>query len=571
MKKLILYILLLPLAVSCKKEKLDLKPDNRPTTEARKGSQVRIVNLVGYNQVIANGDSLTNFVTRNSNNPDYYKYPGTSYFPTDGRLGKTWTIPQDLFDQQQQLDLQISLRNYQSAGDMDMRVKVQENYAHPTDYYLLNHLFMNGQPEVVEVPRDVSSPSKPDHFKIRIVNLGGEIKRLTMGLTGMQEDLKGPVSLAYADGTLVHNKTNQVSTQVKASEYIELPYGTYQFKVLVGDGRQVPSLGNERAEYKVIDPASSTIPLDHAKLTNLHYAAVKTYQPGGVYTIVVTPQRYDYIVDEIGNTSWLYQNSFQVITDVSALANQTYVRLQGANAYTDKTVSFKVNGKTVGEKVSFGEATDYSVQIHGTYKVEAVDAGGQVLASLDQVLQPAQNYTFWLHPNADGSPRLLAVANDLSGAVFTGATDDGTFARTQHQFFFFKRFLNLAVGNPYITFTLNNGQLGNSGVGSSLPNQNLQPGLPKLEGPYMDLGNVQTPFDIMAYRSTPEVVPGLWASDIASLSHQRFIANEALYLRPNRPLPIQEPGVYTVALIGHTGNTATPTNKARMIIIKHTK
>ena len=198
--------------VSCKKEKLDVINDNRPVTENRPNSNTRIVNLSDFNQVIANGDSLTSFVVLHPLNPGNHKYPGTSYFPTDGRLTKIWTVPQDLFDQKEEADLTFAARFYQGFGlNHDFKVKVDNSYEQPKDYFLLPSLFMNGQPEVVALTRAMTSPTKPDHFKIRIVNLGGTIKNPATGMNGPQENLVGPISLAYADGTLVNQKTSAIA------------------------------------------------------------------------------------------------------------------------------------------------------------------------------------------------------------------------------------------------------------------------------------------------------------------------------------------------------------------------
>jgi hypothetical protein len=101
--------------------------------------------------------------------------------------------------------------------------------------------------------------------------------------------------------------------------------------------------------------------------------------------------------------------------------------------------------------------------------------------------------------------------------------------------------------------------------------ENLQPGIPKMERPYIGYRTLYNPFEFMVYRSTPDVVPGIWASDISVLTHEAFIANKKLYEKSGRPGPIQEAGVYTVALIGKSSKDATATDKARMILVKHTR
>lgn len=556
---------------SCKKEKIEMGVDNRAVTENRELSNVRIVNIAGYNQVISGKDSLTNFIVRRPDAPDAGQYPGTPYFPVDGRLGKSWVIPQDLFNQQDQVKLTLGARSYQGNLYPDITFQAPNDYNKPMDYFLMPTIFMDGQPDIVSVPRAVSSPSKPDHFKIRIVNLGGNIKHQTMGLLGMQEDLTGAVSLAYADGTLVHSQTNNINVSTVSSPYIELPYGTYQFRLLLQDGRQIPAVGADTYEYTVLHPSTSTIAISHSSNSNLHYAPVATYQPGGVYTIVVAPREFNYHVDEVDNTSSYYQNAFQVLSDVTAPANRTYFRIQAANALAGQSVRFRIDGKILADALTFGQAGNYLNLIQGTHVIEALDISGKVLASVEQALQPAQNYTIWLYPEQDGKAKLLLVANDLSGSVYTGAQDDASFAHLQYQFYFPKRFLNLSIGNPYVTFTAGNGQSPAMALDNRDAVENLQPGITKLERPYIGYRTIYNPFEFMVYRSTPDVVPGTWANDIAVLTHEAFIANKKLYEKPGRPAPVQEAGVYTVALIGKSSKDVTPSDKARMILVKHTR
>ena len=124
---------LMLLSQACKKDKVDSITDNRILTENRANSTARIINLGGYNQVIANGDSLTNFVVRSPLSPDYYKYPGTSYFPSDGRLGKTWNIPQDLFNAKETAKLAFMFKNYQPTQVPDINLEIKNDYAKPTE------------------------------------------------------------------------------------------------------------------------------------------------------------------------------------------------------------------------------------------------------------------------------------------------------------------------------------------------------------------------------------------------------------------------------------------------------
>ena len=556
---------------ACKKEKVDTVLDNRALTENRLSSTVRIINLGGFNQVIANGDSLTSFIVKNPQSSDGYQYPGTSYFPVDGKLGKTWNVPQDLFNVQGDAVLKFSHKVFQGPPIPDLDLAVENDYSNPTDYFLMPSFYMTGQPEVVPVKRAVAVPSKPDHFKIRIVNLSGAIKTPGNNSSGSLEDLTGSVSLVYSNGNSVSPQTKNVSSADRSSEYIELPYGTYQFKLLMQDGRQMPALGSELYDFKLIDPPTSTIPSGLTNTTGLTYAPIQTYQPGGIYTILVAPQSFSYLVNDIGETADVYQNSFQIINDNTAPTNNTYFRIHGANAWDAQQISFRVNGKVIASNLDFGKIGEYANFVHGNHTVEALDASGKVIASTQQVMRPAQNYTAWLHTDQSGAAKLLIVANDLSGTTaHSGSQDDATFARNQYKFFFFKRFLNFSTDNPYITFTTNNGQPVAVSGNNPAVGVDLERGIPLFESPFATGSYNQLPFELMVYRSKPNVVPGVWANDIVSLKNEDFIARKELYTHASRKIPVQEAGIYTIALIGKTAATSLAT-KAKMIIVKHNK
>lgn len=563
-------VAILLLLGACKKDKFDVGYDNRPVTENRKKSNVRIINLSDYNQVIANGDSLTNFIVKNPNEMNGDRFPGTAWFPTNGRLGKVWEVPMDVFDAQEKVELTIAARHYNNSSNGTIRVLATNNYTAPTDYVLLPVEHMNGQPAVVPIPRGVSAPSRPDHFKIRIVHLSGEIKNPAFTAGGPQEKLEGPVTLAYADGTPVSEKTSHVGNGSPVSEYVEVPYGTYQFRVLSEDGRQLrASLATSKDHsLTLIEPANSSLPINYSQSSHLVYAPIEVYQPGGLYTVFVAPQRFNYLINELGEESFTYQNAFQVISDNSPAANVTYCRIQGVNALGDQPVTIKANGKDIATGLGFGTPGEYARLVTGTYQLEAADASGKVIAQAEQVLRPAQNYTAWLHPAADGSTRLLVVANDLSGTWYRGGSEDGTLDRFQYDFYFFRRYLNLSPENPYISFTTGNGQSSSGQGDNQAAGVNLQPGMPVMEQPYVRSGYTFSSYEVMAYRSAPTVVPGTWADDIPVLRSQQFIADQALYTKAGKGLPVHEPGIYTVALIGRTGN-AVP--KARMMILKHNK
>lgn len=554
LKKYLLFFLMLAI-VACKKDKTDFQSDNRKVTDARKNSSVRLVNLAGYNQLQLNGDSLTNYVVRAPNDPLTGQYPGTLYFPDNGRLGTTWSIPQNLLDKGA-AKLLVETKIYNPLKN-PLELEVREDAQQAMDYYLLPTPLsgVTGQPAFVKIPRSVSSPANPANFKVRILNLSARV------LPDQQmEDLLGPMSLTWADGTAVSDKTNNILPG-QYSEYIELPYGTAQLKVLTQNGIQVPAVGPD-----VLEATTSTI-----FGTTLTYAPVKTYAPGGIYTIVVAAREFDipYRSGNPGETVKGYQNSFRIMNDISEPLNLTYGRVQAVNAVPDALgMKVLVNGKILDGPINYMAHTAYQSLVVGSYTVEAADASGAVLATKNFQLDANTNFSFWVHPDANGKTTISAVANDLSGTFVGEAGDDASSSRFTQEFPFSIRFLNLCSDVPYLTLTTDNAQAFSSVYGfNTVAVNNLRPGIAPTTSPYIRPYQDARAYQIMAFRSSPSVVPGTWASDIPVLTGRSLIARPELYVRGE--LPNHEPGFYTIALVGST--KATASGKAKMIIVKHSK
>lgn len=546
--------LLFVLAFSaCKKDKMNMDYDNRAVTDVRKGSTVRIVNLAGYNQVQVNGDTLTNYVVRAPNSG--LGYPGTPYFLTDGKLGTTWTIPQDLFVNGTLNLLSEEVTYNGKSPNTQILVKEEQT---PVDYYMLSTL-LEGQPKYMQVPRAIAAAADPAKFKIRILNLSAIVKA-----TDNVEDLRGPLSLAWADGTLVSATTNNIQPG-QYSDYIELPYGAAQFKVLTAQGYQVP--GSNSAE--VINPLNSTL----YNFANLTYAPVKTYFPGGIYTIVIGAKEVEipYPGSTTDESISAYQNVFQVINDISEPKNLTYSRLQAVNAMPGMDgIKIMVNGQALGTGMAYTAHTDYQPFIMGDYKIEALNGAGTKLAETYLKLEANKNFSLWVYPDANGNPAVKAVVNDLSATYYDETLTGTVIDYLQQAFPFQVRFLNFCADVPYLTVTGNDGQAfsGLYPVNANAVN-NLMPGVPPAEAPYLSLRPESAPYQFMAFRSTPAIIPGTWAKDIPVLTGQDLIARPELYVRTG--LPNHEAGIYTVALVGSTKATAPAAQKAKLIILKHNK
>lgn len=573
----VLILLFAAFTTACKKEKQDYEKDNRVITDPRANSSTRLVNVTGYNQVIANGDTLTNYkVIPNTPGYNQWEYPGTPYFPSDGRLGATWYLPRSLFGKSSTVSLVVEANGWQTLN-RTLQLDVKDDYNTPLDYYLLTQknepYVIDAPPAIVPVPRSVHAPSRADHFKIRIVNMAARVSEQFQGV----EDVAQPLTLTLADGTPVHTTTSNIAPGAY-SDYVELPYGTYQFKVLTPGGHQVTAVAPRSLEYiHKIDPVTSTITKDtsgrpHAISTGLTYAPFKTYQPGGIYTIVVAPATFvvPYYLGNPGEEVSMFQNGFRVIADAGEALNNTYANVQWVNALPGSAaVSLSVNGREIGEGQVFGTYSGYSSCITAEAKIAAKDAAGKELAATTYLLQAGQNYTAWLHADANGKAQITIVNNNLSGVytIIGNNSQDATYDRNKRIYPIDIRFLNFCADLPYISFRQNNGQPVPSEAGVS---DNLQPGIiPYATSPYARYGATDKAYQLKVYRSTPEVVPGAWLPDIPTVYSQALVARPALYA--GGTMPVQEPGVYTIALIGQYKAGAPATEKARMIIVKHTR
>ncbi len=576
-RSFLLLIFTVLLAAACKKANNDYSYDYRRNQEALKASNVRLVNLSKNNQLIANGDSLTNFFVPPQRSgyipPEELTPPGTRYFPTNGQLGLTWSIPQNLFQQDGQVNLKTTfistITNIVPSHEVEFSLK--ENYHQPKDYYLLiNHEGLIQQPtNLLEVPRSITAPTKPDHFKIRILNLSRKIAP-----TYVMEDLVSKLSLVYADGTPVSTTTSGIAMN-NWSEYVEVPYGTYQFKVLTEDGRQVP--GNGHTYYNYINRANSTMEMAGPNFSNissgLTYAPLHTFQPGGVYTIVIHPADFTWTTgsDDIRTI----QNSVRIISDINEPQNLTYTQVQLANTMMGQELVLKVKGQSTAV-TNYGQASEYKRVIAGKQVLEVKSKTGETLVTKEVELVGGQNYTFWLYTDQNKQVKTLLAANNLAGTGYIGTGKDGTNStidRYQSEFYFNFRFLNFSSQLPYATFTNGDGTpyakslIYGSGV-------NVQQGILKTEEPYASvLYSNSTPtgnYQFMAYSSAPARVPGDWLKQIVPMSSEQLVANKSLYTAVGRKVPAHEPGVYSIAVIGDPTKDSAA-EKAKFMVIKHTK
>lgn len=566
MKMKTTYILLAAaVMMSACSKKLDYSYDNRVVQQPMTASTIRLVNLYGATELSVGGKKLTSYML-----PDAEGYYGvnetraTFWFPESGRLGTTYTVPRELVKNgvlDSIMFSSLSARNYVPPA---RPFRAKDDDAHPNDYYFVRFRpNPDGFPDsLFVVPRGISPAADPAGFKVRLLNLSS----INSGSIPAGILRTGPMSVTLADGTAVPGLSNVAPG--KYSDYVELPYGTYQFKVLSTEGKEVPA---SNSLYNVLNPATGTLMdllgtpgIGGNKDTWLTYAPIKTYQPGGIYTIVVA-STYDASIptgNPNGETYKSENNSFRVIADISEPVNITYARLQGVNVAAGKKISWQVDGQALGNALTFGKQTNYNRYITGTHIVKALGEDGKVIAESKLDLQPADNQTAWLYTRKDGTAGIAFVANNLSGKYYSGtSTDNGSYGTFIDIYPFWIRFMNFCPDLGEVTFTQDNGQMIR---GAGLASQHLYLGQPAINEPYERM-LVNFPYTILAYASSPGITPGDWLRNIAPVKSSAFIASPELYKTPE--LPQSEPGIYTVALVGSTAANAT--EKARMIIVKH--
>lgn len=552
MKRTIQYILIgAALAVSCTKTKTDILPGNRPTTVNMAPSTIRLMLPTGY-ELVVNDDTLTNWRP-----PAYYDTAGhppipvnpTPWFPATGKTSGPWYLPQQFLDSKGQAIVKIYLGAVTIGGGATgpnpplYSFQVTEDYAHPNDYY-----FASVQP--TKVPRAVTPASDPTHIRVRLVNLGFN--------DPLDPAAQVPLTLAFADGTPVNPVTSGIA-EGNWSDYVELPYGTYQFRVLA-DGIPVqvpakpPQLTTIRGDYDPVITGGQV------------YVPTMTFQPGGAYSLAVSVNG-NYQLDG-GASAPL--NSFVVQTDISPAANLTYARVQAVNAAEARGIHFQLDG--ADSAIGYGSASGYTTLVAGAHAMKITDAAGKVLIEKTITVKGDDNLTAWVYPATAGDS-VTIVQNNMGGLRQQGVISDGgdvsnlIYNPLNFRALVQTRFLNLCPDLPYVTFTTDNGALMRElDFSSAAAAVNLQPGKPvdvsKVSYPYVDLG-FGNYSKIEAFASQPSVVPGDRLRAVPDLGPSDFIHMPAYYY-PGI-IPGMEPGVYTVALIGRnkTGE------QLRMIVIKH--
>lgn len=605
---MLLLLLIVLLTGGCKKENLYGSIPLLNVAD-KSASAIRLYNLNAPTDVTVNSIPLTAYATVNPASSGTAL--GLSIFPTgiwaNGDDGSPFVVPNSLLDKDGKAHFSmltqsgVTNSNGYDIAPVTLDTTVINNVSHPQDYYLMP----NGHFKVFN--RDNLPPANPQNFKIRIINLGSNVFGDPLGL-----NINGPVSLTYADGSQVSPVLNNVA-QGAASDYVELPYRAYQFKLFIASGGVI-DVTRQLAEvpgtaYHL--PGGPTGQLPQEALT----PRVRTFKPGGVYSIIVSENQQPLVLDNIIGPVPVPINSYRVITELDPGVNSTYAAMQAVNAIPGKQVTINVDGQSLGGPLPYAgsvatntaQQAPYQIYVQGTHHIQAKDQNGNVLAEKDITLFPYDHYTIWAFSQPDGKPALVFEANDMTGTLYASQTSgvfipndgtSGTLYRDQYLYALQSRFLNLTPDLPYATFT-NNNQLflpattGTAGEGDTIryfsAYINLAPGampaknssiiyeLPPAYagnnppfGKYTDFANI--PQLIRVYQSKPgnqPEVPGVLVTTVDPITvSQAFIANPGLYTDPQ--FKHAETGIYTVALVGAV-NSSQAADKARLIVIKHNK
>lgn len=594
---------------SCRKDKFNslLQPSGSAVTS---NSSIRLFNFFNFNlDVTVNNIPLTSYSSSQGTQIGLSLFPAGAWQNLDN--GNPFFVPNSLVTKDRKVHILMTAVAGQAVQGVrytfvPVDTVLTDDPLHPNDYYALasGHLLV--------VPRNTQAPVQPDHFRIRVINLGAATD---------PNDLVGAMKLTYSDGSEVDPVLSNVQAD-SISPYVDLPYGGYMFKLFSqGDFKkqlsELPTLPN-------IDIC--TYP-GHAPVTQQAiFPRVRTFKPGATYSIVITQNLgvFPYCPSGLPYDVAASYNGYRIITEQSPGPNVTYAQLDAYDALPVGSVSIKVDGHTLGNPLSYMGHTDYGIYVQGTHQVQAVDASGTVLVSKPITLSPYDNYTAWVYESPSGHPDICFANTDMTstlyltdgdGNVFTQSgsypyviippVDDGTDGTIRVKSLLYTwqtRFLNLTPDAPYVTFTNNLSTfpgIGGPNVGDSAnfmaASINLQPGLtpeynPFIMYPYQCLYSVAggipsqgyvgqsgqlvyPPSSIRVFQSSPgppAVVPGMLLGGVAPLPGSAYISNWKIY-PDSRYVPVCEPGVYTTALIGRTKANPLDQDAGRLVILKHYK
>ncbi len=550
-KTSILWLLILITAFSCKKVKQDT---NLPffNTLKSSNSSIRMITLSGKVRftAIINGNAFTlNTISTqgisnsciqgsliNSNNSKGVYV--TAFSPS------IVNIPTRILDLNGEAKVDLF-----TDGVFFRSLSLKDNPQSPTDYYILEK---TNSFDIVPIIRSISPPSGTNTFKIRVVNQSSNFD--PAGLTG-------DLSLTDSKGNIISPQTSSIPFN-STTDYIELPYGPYAFKLFNQDNFQLPeasALGLDSGTTRPNDGSGFSL----MPLTNLRY-----FQPGGVYTIFVNSNDiFRFVINsqpcQFGGFSQLMAslNSYSIISELSPSSNNSYARFQCINTIPEP-LSLTMDGISIFSSIAYLGKSGFSSSVAGKHHFSVFNKNGEVILDQDITFYPNDNLSIWIYKK-ESSVYLITNQNDLSNL---------SNLNMQKQI----RFLNLSQDIPFATFTDGgslfpvNGQIPDftDTLSGASATQNVPQGQTIRHLPY--IFGFQTAIRVYeSFLGPPLVIPGNPLPMISPLRAQDFIADTNLYSRGYfNQIPINgEPGKYTVALVGSKSPNAPPEQKAKLIII----
>lgn len=559
--KITALLIAVTLATACSK-RLDDPVKGQPNTYNNIPSSVSGIRLIntcrlGYRtaNVIGGSDfdltindrKLTLFTSR-----DYY---GPTPWFSSGKFssGNRFSIPDSLFDTKGDAVLKIYttlskklippdyIGPYLDSPVLILTMPLHNNPDSPQDVVVYDEMQATAaRPDVyaganlvkvLVMERSQIPPARPDYFKIRLVNLAAT------NMAGPLDQL----TLTYADGSGVSEQTTAVAARV-VNDYIELPYGTYQFKIKDKSGRVLSEATTDAFKYY---DTSFFMGTSSGGNTYLTYNPLHTCSPGGIYTIVV-----DWPIlptEPGGNFTSPIIPAYTVMTDLAPAAVPNFIRMQGVHALPGVSEArFAVDGKPLGSLLRFGQGTAYSAFSIGPHKLQLLDDTGKELAAtmLDNTA-PLDNISVFAYA-AGGRPQLLLTYNDMSNMLLIPGNGSGY--TLQYNYAWSCRFLNLTETVPYAS--LIDSVSGDPIATTYTPWQHVGTGVVtdaattifSYTYPYARF----TAASLSAYNAPPGSLPG---TPLQVTLRRPMLANPALY--PPGKVPPAEPGVYTIALIGN--------------------
>ncbi len=569
-------ILLDTIFAGCRVDKKELSPPPifTPTSS---NSSIALVNLEGPLELSVNNVSLTN----RGNGKTTPFFPTSGQFTASNSPASLFYIPTYLLDASGNAHIQIgslsetfngsflsgttNINSYQPYFD----TLIQNNPTNPLDYFIVNYPHTYGayalsySPlipysfHIIPVPRAKTPSSDAQKFKIRLINFSSSHGNL---------EINNPLTLTYSDSTTVNPVTSNILPG-QVSDYAEVPYGAYQFKVFDSRGTQLTELKVGLLAYDMKDTTTNIT-------SSGVYSVIRSYKPGGIYSVVVNGnpgamKAAGFFQDPVS----YFLNAYSILSENSPPLNNSFCHIQFANALPGGKLSLIVDGNALGVPQNFGSYTPTQTYSVASHLLSLIDSTGNVLYSLPLNTQPYDEWTVFSYPDSSSKTgvSLTLSANNLTYSHLNdnvGAPYNGNALLFKNSpFTVAMKFLNLSVDIPYASFYQGFIPINFPYTSKVSPALNLFRGQIVTDEPYVEvpsyyssrvypastLGGFPIDLTLSVYSSNPgppAILPGFLLSNLAP---------------DNVP---SESGIYTIALIGQT-NSISPEFKARVMIIKN--